>query len=69
MSSTVSRAIKIALVKQDLTQKDLRIHLSYSKSYISEICSGKKELKPSKLESLAMDFFFMSLSELIELGE
>jgi len=69
MSSTVSKAIKIAMVKGDFKQKDLCIYLGYTKSYISEICSGKKELKPSRLEDLALNFFSMSLSKLIELGE
>lgn len=69
MSTTISKAIKIAMVKNDLKQKDLCVYLGYTKSYVSEICSGKKELKPSTLELLSLDLFYIPLSELIRLGE
>lgn len=69
MSNTISKAIRIAMVKGNLSQKDLCHYFGYSKSYVSEICTGKKELKPSQLESLSLDLFHIPLSELIELGE
>lgn len=69
MSETISKAIRISMVKENLSQQDLSHYFGYTKSYISEICTGKKELKPSKLEKMAIDLFHVPLSTFIKRGE
>lgn len=69
MSSTTSKAIRIALIRKGLRQRDICKYFGYTRSYVSEICNGKKELKTSKLELMAVELFEIPFSTFIKWGE
>ncbi len=63
----IKRSLKIALAKQDMTQKALADSLGYTRQRLNGI-QKQKNIRPETLKSIA-DIFGLKVSEFIALGE
>ena len=64
----LGKAIKIALVKRDMSQTTLAKEIGVSKAYLSAICGDHKSISVKKAQYIA-DRLGMKLSELVALAE
>lgn len=63
----IGRSINVALAKKDMKKADLARSMDWSANYVSKICKSP-EIGMGSVKKLA-DFFEMSVSEFISLGE
>ena len=63
----IGRSINVALAKKDMKKADLARSMDWSANYVTKICRSP-EIVMGSVKKLA-EFFEMSVSEFISLGE
>lgn len=64
----ISKSLKLALIKNDITSRELARHINVSEQWLSRIRTGHEQASMKLVLKLA-DYFDLSVSEFIALGE